>query len=178
MTTAYTGGKTWSAGPPPDTFPASDANSYIRDDVKSIAKAPTASVSLSTAHTLTTATWEAIAFDAADTLDTDSFHNPSVNNTRLTIPSGFPGYYLITARAVFTANATGIRMIGYSVNAGGAAPFMRVDAAASGQTDLCFTAVRSLAAADYVEIQCHQTSGGDLDVTTCEAQLVLLHWNV
>ena len=34
-------------------------------------------------------------FDATDTYDTNSFHDTSTNNTRLTVPSGYGGYYLL-----------------------------------------------------------------------------------
>jgi hypothetical protein len=43
----------------------------------------------------------AVAFAAADYLDTDGFHDPSTNNTRITIPAGKGGKYLVFGDAMF-----------------------------------------------------------------------------
>lgn len=44
---------------------------------------------------------QAIAWDAADDYDTDGFHDPSSNNSRITIPTGKSGVYIFEMAVVF-----------------------------------------------------------------------------
>ena len=120
--------------------------------------------------TISTATWTKIDFDA-ENFDTNGFHDNATNNTRLTIPSGQGGYYLITWNAIFASNNTGYRATGITKN-NAAVPGSSSNAIggiAVGYTPVGQQFVLNLAAADYIEMQVEQTSGGNLTLY-CEPE--------
>jgi hypothetical protein len=104
-----------------------------------------------------------IAFTTADEFDTDSFHDTSTNPTRITIPAGKGGKYLINAYGV---NATGVAGLyagfylyknGSTITAGGAregyyARFNPNNSVSQPNNVVTFSAVIPLAAADYIEL--------------------------
>jgi len=49
-----------------------------------------------TSTALSNGSYTSLAFESADIFDTDGFHNPSSNNTRLTIPTGLGGQYFLS----------------------------------------------------------------------------------
>lgn len=106
--------------------------------------------------------------NTAVTFNTESsdplgLHSTGTNPTRVTIPTGETGYYLLTGWLDFAANATGQRGIQLYLNAGLLLQ-QRLDAAAAGDTYLTIAFVYALAAGDYVELGAFQTSGGALNV--------------
>ena len=128
------------------------------------------SVKRSTNKTISNATWTKIDFDQ-ENFDTNTFHDNATNNTRLTIPSGQGGYYLITWNAIFASNNTGYRatcitknnavVAGSSSNA--------IGGIAVGYTPVGQQFVLNLTAGDYIEMQVEQTSGGNLTLY-CEPE--------
>lgn len=110
------------------------------------------------------ATFTAVTFDS-ETFDTDAFHSTSTNTSRLTVPSGKAGKYLISGTIAF-ATGTGTREVAYYKN--GAAlnygPTLPASANPLG-TYIPISYVADLAVADYVEIFVYQNSGGNLNVT-------------
>ena len=52
----------------------------------------------------------------AETYDTDGFHSTTTNTSRMTIPSGKAGYYLIHGLLCYPDNATGAREIVFTIN--------------------------------------------------------------
>ena len=95
-----------------------------------------------------------------ESYDTDTIHDNSTNNTRLTCKTA--GKYLIYAQAYWTGNATGARQIVLGLNSVtniGMALCGAYDTTALMQT--CLT-IYSLAVNDYVEMIVNQTSGGNL----------------
>jgi len=124
-------------------------------------------------QTINNATNTAISFQV-ESYDTDAFHDNSTNNTRITIPAGKAGKYLVTGSIAWSTGANErIAMIYkngvlvnymhqmYPDNAGGYyAPF---------------NYVINLAVGDYIELFCNQGSGGSLtvynglDLTTFQA---------
>ena len=50
-----------------------------------------------------------MTWDSED-FDTDGFHSTSSNTSRITIPSGKGGKYLLVAQTTFASNATGVRI--------------------------------------------------------------------
>lgn len=121
------------------------------------------------------ATWTAVAFAGADRFDTDAFHNPAANNTRLTVPAGKGGKYLIGANVAFAGNVTNQRACRIWLNGttriGGE---QMVNAAINGQPHRFQTVtLYELAVGDFVEVQLWQNSGGSLNSentanATCE----------
>lgn len=113
-------------------------------------------------QTMSNSTWTTITYDA-ESFDTDGFHSTSSNTSRITIPSGKGGYYLINVRVNIDANATGARLARLTVNTNelfAGTEFAGSSAAASKYT---FSTIQNLSVGDYVEVLCLQNSGGNLD---------------
>lgn len=102
-----------------------------------------------------------------ETFDTSGFHDNSTNNSRMTVPSGKAGYYLIQGLVRFPDSALGAREITITKNGSGIAgtgstlPTNSASASSTPQT----TTVANLAVGDYVELTCYQSSGGNLTIT-------------
>ena len=130
------------------------------------------SVKKSTNKTISTATWTKVDFDS-ENFDTNGFHDNATNNTRLTIPTGQGGYYLITWNALFAANNTGYRATCITKNNAAVAGSSSnaIGGIAVGYTPVGQQFVLNLTAGDYIEMQVEQTSGGNLTLY-CEPE-----WN-
>lgn len=125
-------------------------------------------VRLTTTQVIANNTVSAVDFAtsvSAEDWDTDAFHNPASNSTRLTVPAGKGGKYRITALALWGGSATGLRQISIFVNG---AVMWQVDAngltgfgGVAGQEAMLEIA---LVATDYVEMKVDQTSGGNLNL--------------
>lgn len=113
------------------------------------------------------ATWTAKAYAAADTYDTDGFHDPASNNTRMTIPVGKGGTYRVGGLMEFAANTTGDRGMRFIVNGAtthNVALLPSTKNAASWRYS--GTIELALSAGDYIEHQGWQDSGGALNMAT------------
>jgi hypothetical protein len=111
-------------------------------------------------NTDTTITWNSEFFD------TDGFHDNSVNNSRITIPAGKGGKYLITALCVFASNATGYRETIFYKNGGSDSGTIVVAAPVNGTvTGFNNSTILDLVATDYIELIVAQNSGGSLNFT-------------
>lgn len=102
----------------------------------------------------------AITFDT-ETFDTDGFHSTVSNTSRITIPSGKGGKYLVFAMGMFVANTTGRREFNFRVN-GSSYSYHTTNALSSGGTWHLVSTVLNLSATDYVELMAWQNSGGAL----------------
>jgi len=122
----------------------------------------------SSAQTISNATDTKLAF-ANETFDTDSFHSNVTNNTRITIPAGLGGYYRVTANSGFLSNASGRRIMAIALN-GTNVSQVETTANASAEPAASLTDIYSLAAADYLEINVYQTSGGNLNTSGAAAR--------
>ena len=96
--------------------------------------------------------------------DTNSFHDNTTNPTRMTIPAGLGGKYLVSVLIPYTANAVGER-VGY-VHKNGTLFYLtsRGNLSATIGTFVNYSYIINLAATDYIEIQTFQSSGGALSV--------------
>ena len=129
-------------------------------------------------QTLSNDTDTVITFNAEE-FDTDGFHDNSTNNSRITIPSGKGGKYLIIATLAFAANATGVRAAYFKKNGS-----TNIILGYQYQTTSSFTfrasvsGICDLTAGDYIEHLGVQTSGGNLAVlygqTQCRFGVVYL----
>lgn len=101
---------------------------------------------------------------AAENFDTDGFHSTTTNNSRVTIPTGKSGKYLVIARGTFAQNNTGFRQTRVLKN--GTAVQINVEPTNT-ITDVQSNAsyILDLVAGDYLEIAVYQNSGGNLVVT-------------
>lgn len=116
----------------------------------------------------------AVAWDTED-YDTDEFHSLSTNTSRLTIPRGLAGTYLV-GYATNIAAGGGVVSTWISVNGATATRFgSQVDdnsaANGKGQTGTDFL---YLNVGDYVECFMVQTSGGSL--TVCNSPTIHSFW--
>jgi hypothetical protein len=123
-----------------------------------------AHVNNSANQSITNNTDTVVAFDQ-EVFDSDAFHDPVTNNTRLTIPSGKDGYYLIGTTVAFASNATGIRRLQVYKNGVATAVAANTQGAVSGsETRLNASMLLSLVATDYLEVWALQNSGGALNL--------------
>tara|TARA_R110000868_G_scaffold11064_3_gene54330 strand:- start:1072 stop:1572 length:501 start_codon:yes stop_codon:yes gene_type:complete len=107
----------------------------------------------------------AVTFDT-ETHDTGGMHSTSSNTSRITIPTGGSGMYLIGAGIEFAANATGTRDVNLRINGTTIIASSRATAtSATSATRLMTNTIYPLNAGDYVEIMAFQNSGGALNIT-------------
>jgi hypothetical protein len=110
--------------------------------------------------TITNNTLTTLAFNA-ETYDTNAFHDNSTNNSRITIPSGKAGYYLVTATGQWDVNAVGRREL-YIAKNGTLTASCEVTASATAYPTPSFSYPLSLSVGDYLEVKLYQGSGGNL----------------
>jgi hypothetical protein len=101
---------------------------------------------------------------AAETFDTDSFHDNVTNNTRLTIPTGLGGKYLFTAIVGFDTNTTGRREAIMFRNRTTVIASTLVAPTTGNWTQWGFSQIIDASAGDYFELRVWQNSGGSLNL--------------
>jgi hypothetical protein len=125
-----------------------------------------AGIKKSAVQSISNNTFTAITFNLED-FDTNTYHDNSTNNSRITIPTGKGGYYALSGVVSFAANGTGAR--GITLNKNGAEINYLIFQApnVSGQPLMVpISYVISAAANDYLELFAYQASGGSLDIKT------------
>jgi hypothetical protein len=120
-----------------------------------------ASVVFTATKSIANSTTTTLTFDA-EVLDSNAFHDNSTNNSRLTIPSGYAGKYLISSQLFPAENSAGRREIrfvkngsvlyGWNMNAYGT--MERID----------FYSFVDASVGDYFEVTFRQSSGGALNL--------------
>jgi len=114
------------------------------------------------------AAWTSLLWDA-ELFDESGMHSTSSNTSRLVALCA--GTYEVAAMVRFDANATGNRFIRIDPsNAAAGAEVSMANMGASTHTAVVTHATYTLAAGDYVEIQCYQNSGGDLNALGAASQ--------
>lgn len=110
-----------------------------------------------------TATLTSVSFNGTDDFDTDAFHDPSSNPSRITIPTGKDGKYRFSTYLIWDTNATGYRRVSLSKN--GSVLFTHSHPAVAGGADytqqIATFPVVTAVATDYFETQVYQNSGGN-----------------
>jgi hypothetical protein len=114
-------------------------------------------------QTLTNNTETALTFNT-ERFDTDTFHDTSTNTSRMTIPSGKAGYYLVIATVTFLSNSTPARAVTLRLNGDEYAYLQQLQPVSNGGTITGGSYIINLAVADYIEIFARQESGGNLNV--------------
>lgn len=112
-------------------------------------------------QTIANTTWTIVNLNT-ENFDTDGFHSTSTNTSRMTIPSGKAGKYIIVATASWNNNQTGARNFGLYKN--GAFTFYGAVTSPDTDTDMQhhFTWIVDAAVGDYFEVAVRQSSGGNL----------------
>jgi len=106
-------------------------------------------------------------------LDVGGYHDNSVNNSRLTIPSGKTGYVLVYGKVNMTANATGASEAFIRKNGGDISGNTYKNTAtfyASPQV----TIISACVPGDYFEIGMYQDSGGNLNTISGQTFTTLM----
>lgn len=121
-----------------------------------------------TSQSIATLTESPISFNGED-FDTDGYHSLVTNPTRLTIPVGGGGYYLVNAGCSYTANVTGARQTTIYKNGLASGPRIAFNSRAGSTAGFparvqISTGVVALVAGDYLELVAYQESGGALNV--------------
>lgn len=106
-------------------------------------------------------TWTSILLDT-ESFDSSAFHSTVSQTSRMTVPAGKGGKYIVIDRTEFASNATGRRMFGIAVNGTIVASVEATPAAALNLVQPCVE-ILSLAPGDYVESQVLQSSGAALN---------------
>lgn len=115
-----------------------------------------------------TGAWTSVTFDT-DVYDNDGMHSTVTNTSRATAITA--GRYLFLASLDFASNATGLRAIKFLIN--GTTSYAKDGqlAAPSGTDVALFTGItKYLNVADYLELQCWQSSGGNLNTGSGDGQ--------
>jgi hypothetical protein len=63
-------------------------------------------LSYTSSQSITNTTWTALTFAGGELWDTDNFHDTATNNTRMTIPSGKGGKYLVNGMVFFNSTVS------------------------------------------------------------------------
>jgi len=114
-----------------------------------------------TSQTISNVTWTALAFNS-ETFDTDTLHDTSTNNSRLTVERD--GYYRINANASFASNSTGNRRMRFRVNGSTDWAAIKQNAVSGTTHDLSLSTLVRLSSSDYIEVEVYQNSTGSLSV--------------
>lgn len=117
------------------------------------------SSNFSVAHDVQTA----ITFNS-ERWDNGAMHSTSVNTSRITIPSGGGGKYLIGGHVSYDSNATGGRSTLIVVNGSTIVAGHSDNALTALPLNHSISTMYPLSAGDYVELHVYQTSGGNLDI--------------
>jgi len=121
------------------------------------------------------ATDTAIQLNAADDFDTNSLHDISTNNTRLT--ASVAGYYHVIGEIKFATSTAGTQRYAKIRYNGSTVKAQSVDAQApaTGVTPVIqVSTLVDLSASDYVELMAYQDSGGALNVTDAKFMMFLV----
>ena len=188
----WTATKNWVAGPVTsaemDTY-VSGNDDYLKDaiDLHGLTSSSTrqqvksalcgVKAVRSAVQNLTDSTTESCVFTAADTWDSDAFHDPASNAARITIPTGLDGYYLCVGWASFASNATGYRRLFIEKNGtnGTGTQMAETDSAPlSVAWRFGVTDIIKLVAGDYLCLTARQTSGGGLNLDDSTFEVVRL----
>lgn len=129
----------------------------VRDDLEFLISPPQCSFSHSTTQNVADSTWVSLSGNT-ENYDTDTMHSTVTNNSRCTITTA--GKYLFIALAEVGAHATGHRSMRLLVNGATVYELANQVAITGASTRLGGSRTLALAAADYVEAQVWQNSGG------------------
>jgi hypothetical protein len=104
--------------------------------------------------------YTALTFNS-EVVDTDGFHSTSSNTSRMTIPTGMAGRYLITVNTVWGAAAVGIRGGAFYKNGAILFYMNQLDGSSTANVGNTISYVADLAVGDYLEVFVVQTSGSN-----------------
>lgn len=106
----------------------------------------------------------ALSLNAED-FDTNTFHDVTTNNSRVTVPTGFGGYYSFTASTTVAAVAGGtLRLLSIRKNGTTQLPAeIRVVGTSTTTLEMSVTTICKLVATDYIEAVVYHDQGGNVN---------------
>jgi hypothetical protein len=119
------------------------------------------SLSSTTDQTVSNATYTALTWDG-EYFDTDAYHSNVTNNTRITIPAGKGGKYLIAGYITWDNGTTGSRQLVIRKN--GSSTYTESLTAANFYPTGTVSYIADLAVNDYIEMFVWQSQGGSITV--------------
>ena len=165
MTTPYVDPQTVH-NPTTGASPPASWGDTVRDNQQLFSTPPSVKAVRTAVQSVAHNTYTALAFNAADEWDTDSFHSTSTNNTRITVPSGLGGKYHIIGSATFAAGADSTRLMQVRLNGATVIGFLQAtNGVPAGAFGGSVPIMYALSAGDYVELVCYQFSTVALNVT-------------
>ena len=116
----------------------------------------------SSSQAVANTTYTSITYDV-ETFDTDGFHSTVSNTSRITIPTGLGGYYLVAFQMTWTANGSGFRLARIYRNNTTAVYLTSITGSSVIANSIVGTTTLNLSAGDYIELQGYQDTGGNLN---------------
>lgn len=153
-----------SSGP----SPALPAYGPVAAGGGALSAAPSVSVYNTTVQSIASGAFTTLAFNS-ERFDTDGFHDTATNNSRLTVPAGKAGKYLIGAHVEFSVSATGNRVIALRLNGSALIALQSTHPEGTDNSQTSVVRLFDLAEGDYVEVQVYQTSGASRDINVSTA---------
>lgn len=123
-----------------------------------------AKVYKTTTQSISNATATAVTFDA-ETFDVDGYHSTVSNTSRMTVPSGKAGYFLLTSNLRYANNSTGGRSIDFYKNGTRIAGTYQPTVSGSSVAYSASTVINGTVG-DYFEVYAYQESGGALNINS------------
>ena len=115
-------------------------------------------------QTISNNTQTTVNFNSED-FDTNTFHDNSTNNSRLTIPAGKGGYYAITGQIILGSAAAEVRQQLKILKNGSMVLISEIGGfAGSVQPNISVATIVNLAATDYVELALYQATGSNMTI--------------
>lgn len=94
-----------------------------------------------------------------ENFDTNAFHDTSVNTSRMTIPTGYAGKYLVQANVAYSGNSTSNRVINILKN-GSIVATVYSGQASSNAFTIPISLMMDLAVGDYLQVQTNSQGAG------------------
>ena len=164
MTTPYIDPQTVH-NPATGTSPPASWGDTVRDNQQLFSTPPSVKAVRTAVQSLANATFSPMAFTAADEWDTDSFHSTTVNNTRITVPSGLGGTYHLTGNLTYDLGPSSQRFFSIKLNGSADIGVSNYNPAGVNGHVSTISLLYKLAAGDYIELSCFQSSGVALNIT-------------
>lgn len=98
----WTNPRTWTD---PEVVTAAMLNEQVRDNETFLRQHHGCRLFKSATQTVPNGNIDVLTFNS-EVYDTDAYHSTATNNSRITIPTGLDGYYMVTAAAVSDADNT------------------------------------------------------------------------
>jgi hypothetical protein len=138
----------------------------VRDAIEHLARnKPHARVHNTSSYTHnSTGNYLAIPF-GLERFDVGGCHSTVSNTSRLTVPSGEAGTYVIGGGCTWAASGVGVRQLRLIVNGSTEIALQRLASETDTTPAFTISGYYDLVAGDYVELQAFQNSGGSLDIT-------------